>query len=366
MHFPSAGTLPRLSKGTPVNEPEATPGIEPGAVTAWLAAHVGLVPPLRFFRIPGGRSNLTYTVTDAAGRRVVVRRPPLGNVLATAHDVAREFRIISALGPTHVPVAPSLALCRDPDVTGAPFYVMDYVDGAVLHDLATVETAFGVAERGVLATDLVDVLARLHTVDSDEVGLGDLGRKEGYVARQLKRWAAQWEQSRTRDLPEIDRVHDRLARHIPAQGPAAVVHGDFRLGNCISARLDGAPRIAAVLDWELCTLGDPLADVGYMLGFWVQPDDTEPVREDEPSQAHGFPPRDTLLARYAEQSGRDVSEIDFYIAFAWWKVAVIVEGVYARYRAGVMGQDEAFDVAKYGEGVVTLARAADRASARLS
>jgi aminoglycoside phosphotransferase (APT) family kinase protein len=184
------------------------------------------------------------------------------------------------------------------------------------------------------------VLARIHAVDPDAVGLGDLGRKEGYIARQLKRWHGQWQQSKTRDLPVVDEVHAALAARIPEQGPAAIVHGDYRLDNCL-LRPDGT--IAAVLDWELCTLGDPLADVGLLLVYWTEPGDSHPALIQAPTTLDGFPTRAEVIERYARASGRDVSHVEYYVAFGYWKLACILEGVYARYKGGVMGSSSGFE-----------------------
>jgi aminoglycoside phosphotransferase (APT) family kinase protein len=308
-------------------------GIEVDAVTAWLATNVGTTAPLTFERLPGGHSNLTYRVTDAGGRPVVLRRPPLGDLLPTAHDMSREHRIISALGPTSVPVAPALGFCDDPEVTGAPFYVMGWVEGHVLHDAKTAESVFDVDQRRVCGQSFIDVLADLHEVVPDEVGLGELGRHEGYLARQLKRWNSQVQAAKTRELPEVTELHDFFAAHVPEQGPARVVHGDYRLGNCLSDTATG--HLAAVLDWEIATLGDPLADLGYVLSTWSQPGD--PMANPAlPSMVEGFPRREELVERYAGRTGRDLSQIDFYIAFSHWKSACIGEGVYARYLHGAL------------------------------
>jgi aminoglycoside phosphotransferase (APT) family kinase protein len=246
-----------------------TAGIDPGPVTAWFRANVaGVRPPLRFRQIAGGRSNLTYRVDDAAGSSWVLRRPPLHGVLPSAHDMGREHRVISALAGTPVPVPATFGLCQDAAVTGAPFYVMAYVDGVVPRDEATVAASLDEAARGAAAGSLVDALVALHQVDPDEVGLGDLGRRHGYLERQLARWQRQLEQSRTRPLPALDEVHRRLAANLPTQvGSARIVHGDFRLDNVV---LSPAGQVLAVLDWELCTLGDPLADVGLLLVYWAE------------------------------------------------------------------------------------------------
>jgi aminoglycoside phosphotransferase (APT) family kinase protein len=313
-------------------------GIDVDDVTAWFATHVPEArPPLRFELIAGGRSNLTYAVTDDVGGRWVLRRPPLGHVLATAHDMGREHRIIAALADTNVPVPPAIGLSADDSVNGAPFYVMGFVDGPIVRD-AAVAAQLSLAARAQASRSIVDVLARIHAVDVDAVGLGDLGRREGYVERQLKRWQGQWEKTKTRELPVIDAVHDRLAATVPEQGPAAIVHGDYRLDNCIISE-DG--DIRAVLDWELCTLGDPLADVGQLLMYWTEADDTLVASPGAPTTAEGFATKADVLARYAEESGRDVGDIDYYVAFGYWKLACICEGVLKRYAAGVMGGEDA-------------------------
>jgi aminoglycoside phosphotransferase (APT) family kinase protein len=313
--------------------PETVQGIDADQVTAWLSARVEVTPPLHFDLITGGHSNLTFKVTDGAGGAWVLRRPPLGQVLATAHDMGREHRIISALAPTDVPVAPVVGLSADDSVNGAPFYVMDFVDGHVLRSAASA-TELGPEARTRAGHELVDVLARIHAVDPVAVGLGDLGRTEGYIPRQLKRWYGQWQKSKTRELAAVDRVHDALAANVPEQGPATIVHGDYRLDNCL---LNDAGTVAAVLDWEICTLGDPLADVGLLIVYWGEDDRDVTALPDAATSAEGFPRASALLDRYAEVSGRDVSQIDYYIAFGYWKLACILEGVLARYQGGAMG-----------------------------
>ena len=309
-------------------------GTDVEAVTSWVADNIDdVVPPLEFIRIKGGHSNLTYEVRDANGRGLVLRRPPLGDLLPTAHDMNREWRFISALYPTAVPVPPPLAYCEDKEVTGAPFYVTRFVDGHVLHDASVARQNYDQAQRRSIGLSFIDVLAEMHKIDPDDVGLGDIGRKEGYIARQLKRWYSQWNASKTRELPLVDDVHDALAARIPDQGPARIVHGDYRLGNCISS-FDGA--IAAVLDWEIATLGDPLADVGYVLHSWPEPGEGSPAHRMSPTTVEGFPTRAEILERYADRSGRDVSQYEFYVAFSHWKSACIVEGVYARYLHGAL------------------------------
>jgi aminoglycoside phosphotransferase (APT) family kinase protein len=311
-------------------------GVDVPAVTEWLAQHVdGAVAPFEFALIAGGRSNLTFTVTGADGQKFVLRRPPMGHVLATAHDMAREHRIIAAIGPTGVPVPPALGLCTDETVNGAPFYVMGHVEGEVLDSPDKVDL-LPVELRRPTSEHLIEVLADLHALDVDEIGLGDLAKREGYVERQIKRWSTQWANSKTRELPAIDEVAARLANDVPVQVGVSVAHGDFRFGNCLTDV--GSGRIAAVLDWELCTLGDPLADVGYLGVYWTDPGETG-GRHNDPSGAEGFPTYADLLERYATRTGRDLSRIDYYVAFSSWRLAVISEGVYARYLHGAMGDD---------------------------
>lgn len=312
-------------------------GIDAVQVTAWLRERTELEPPLGFELVQGGRSNLTYTVSDAAGRQVVLRRPPLHGVLPSAHDVAREHRIVAALAAADVPVPPLVGLEPDEHVTGAPFYVMRFVEGLVIRDAAAART-LPVGVRRAAGDDLVDVLGRLHAVDPEAVGLGELGRKEDYLARQLARWHRQLESGRRRASPLLDEVHARLGADIPAQGPASIVHGDYRLDNLIVDPVDG--RVQAVLDWELTTLGDPLADVGLLQVYWSQPDDRTVALPDAPTLVEGFPSRAEVAERYAAATGRDLAELPYRVAFGYWKLACILEGVYTRYAAGAYGDDD--------------------------
>ena len=332
-------------------------GIEQDKVDPWLAANVaGAAAPFEYRLIAGGRSNLTYEVTDSAGRTFVLRRPPLGNVLESAHDMGREHRLISALEPTPVPVPVPLAFCDDPEVTGARFYVMSFVDGFVLNGRADAESHLDPPARARAGRSLVDVLAELHKIDVDAVGLGDLARRDGYVERQLRRWHAQFEKSRSRDIPAMDEAHRRLSSSVPTQRRTGIVHGDYRLGNCLVGP-DGELR--AVLDWELCTLGEPLADLGWVLAWWAEPgEDAAHLGRDVPSIAPGFETRAALAERYVERTGADVGDLDFYVALAYWKLACIAEGVYARYKAGVMGDIDAADLETFGDRVELLAERA--------
>jgi aminoglycoside phosphotransferase (APT) family kinase protein len=352
--FTGVGEISRSS------ESESVRGISVEPVTRWLAENLGAEPPFTFSLIAGGRSNLTYRVTDATGSTFVLRRPPLGHVLATAHDMAREHRIISAIGSTDVPVAPALGLCTDESVNGAPFYVMGFVDGVVL-DSQEAGRAWPEPLRRVSAESMIDVLVELHAVDPDAIGLGGLAKREGYLERQLRRWSTQWEKSKMRELAVMDELQQRLASGMPEQVHTGIAHGDYRLGNALVRRDTGA--IAAVLDWELCTLGDVLADVGYLLVYWSDPG-TVSNQANDPSGVEGFPTRAELLDRYAAATGRDLSGIGYYEAFSCWRLACIAEGVRARYAAGVMGDDDGGPTVQAEDPVKRLAERALAALAR--
>ncbi len=320
-------------------------GIKVDRVTEWLAAHVpGAEGPFRFDVIAGGHSNLTYRVVGADGTAFVLRRPPLGHVLASAHDMGREHRIIAALQQSAVPVPPSLGFCDDHEVTGAPFYVMGFVDGHVLRERDTAEAVLDEAARRRASESIVDTMAAIHAVDLDAVGLADLGKHDGYIARQLKRWYGQWNAQKTRDIAAVDDVHDELLARIPEQGPAALVHGDYRLDNCMVA---STGEVVAVLDWEIATLGDPLADVGLLQVYWTGPDDEASAWQGSASTAKGFLNRAELNERYAAASGRDLANLPFYTAFAYWKLACILEGVYARYLGGALGERAPAELAPF-------------------
>jgi aminoglycoside phosphotransferase (APT) family kinase protein len=347
--------------GTADGIAEAPQGIDRDGVEGWFSEHVPDAQlPLSFERISGGHSNLTYGVTDAAGRRWALRRPPLGKRLGSAHDMGREHKVVSALGPTEVPVAPVVGLCEDESVNEAPFYLMEFVEGPILRGLAEADAFPEQADRRAIGERVADTLVAIHSVDPDAVGLGDLGRKEDYVARQLRRWHGQWEKSKTRELAAIDSIHERLAARIPEQGPATIVHGDYRLDNMI---LTPAGEVAAVVDWELCTLGDPLADVGLLMVYWPEAGEDEISLGQPATMAPGFPSREELKARYAERSGRDLAQLDFFVALGYWKLAIILEGVYARYAAGQYGKvDEG--IQHFARLVERLAEAADAAERR--
>lgn len=318
---------------------EMVDGIHDERLAAWFRTQVPeATHPLTYDLITGGHSNLTFRVQGAAGDRWVLRRPPLGQVLATAHDVVREARIMSALAPTDVPVPEVVGICDDNEVNDAPFYVMRHVDGAVIRS-AEEATALTVEQRRRTSESLMETLAKIHSVDLNAVGLADLSRHEGYIARQLKRWYGQLQQSEQQVVGGIrfdalHTAHEELTKAIPEQGPATVVHGDFRLDNCLIGS-DGS--VAAVLDWELCTLGDPLADLGLLCVYWADPGDPAVLPEEPPTTLDGFFRRNDLIETYGAASGRDLSQLNFYVAFGYWKLACILAGVYARYAGGSMG-----------------------------
>ena len=317
------------------DENEGPEGYRVDAVHAWIRDNInGLTPPCRWTRLEGGHSNLTYRLQDAAGRLAVIRRPPQGQLLPKAHDMSREWALISALGATPVPVPRALGFCESPAVTGAWFYVMGHVDGYPLYGCEDTERLVPAKERRKMARSFIDVLADLHAVDPDEVGLGRLGKKENYVGRQLNTWYRSWTSSiepAGYDDPRAHDIREFLLANIPEQGPARVVHGDYGLHNCL---VGPDCTIAAVVDWEISTLGDPLADLAYALNPWPDPADEEPVLPEAATAPTGFPSRTQLAERYAQRTGRDLSRLDYYVGFNRWKTACIVHGVYARYCAG--------------------------------
>ena len=334
-------------------------GINLESVQRWLQENVdGLSGTPRLELVSGGRSNLTYQVTDAAGRRFALRRPPTGGVLSTAHDVSREWRFTSALAPTGFPVPPPVAYCDDTDVTGAEFYVMEFVDGQVLAD-AEAGAAFPVEARPRVAQQTIDVLVALHSVDPAEVGLADMMRNTSYIERQLRRWKAQLDSSTGYSDPLLDEVHGLLLANVPTQ-TSGIVHGDYRPGN-MSYAPDGT--VVAVFDWELATTGDPMADLAWLMATWQEPGEHMPPTTPGPSTVEGFGTRDQLIKQYADASGRDVSNLPYWIGFSRWRSACIGAGVRARYAAGHMA-DDGYDVdAERGED--SLRRMAEAARAAL-
>jgi aminoglycoside phosphotransferase (APT) family kinase protein len=309
-------------------ESDGPVGFEVDRVVPWLRERCAwMEPPFVWTKLAGGHSNFTYRVADANGREFVLRRPPLGELLPSAHDMAREFKVMSALWSTPVPVAEPLAFCDDLSVTGAKFYAMGAVTGQSLYDAAEAEALVPEPLRREHGFHFIDILADLHALDPEEVGLGDLGRPDAYVARQLKRWKASWDASKTLDLPEVDRLHAYLSANTPEQGPARVVHGDYGLHNVVS---NTQGRVAAVIDWEISTLGDPLADLAYAINAWGKRDEAS-RRGVKPSLAPGYPTDGEMLERYATRTGVDLRQVDFYISFNHWKTVCIIDGVLARY-----------------------------------
>jgi aminoglycoside phosphotransferase (APT) family kinase protein len=308
------------------------PGLDLTALRAYFAAAArpgAIRGPLRARMLAGGKSNLTYDVTDGHGHWVV-RRPPLGHVLATAHDMAREYRVISALAGTEVPVPATYLLCEDPSVIGAPFYVMERVEGTVYRTAAQLRE-LGAQRTQVIAARMVDTLAGLHAVDPAAVGLADFGRPQGFLARQVRRWKQQLDASRSRDLPGADELHAALAARIPAESDVAIVHGDFRLDNLL---IGDGDRITAVLDWEMATLGDPLTDVALLLAYQRLAHLETGYAAADAAIAPGFPSPEQIADSYAGRSGRDLSHLGFHLGLAYFKLAVICEGIHYRYTLG--------------------------------
>lgn len=335
----------------------AIEGIDEEAVTAWLQdRRPDVTPPLSFEPIAGGRSNLTYTVTDSEGSRYVLRRPPLHSVLESAHDVAREARIMQALADSDVPVPVVVGSEPGTDVNGAPFFVMEFTDGVIARDAQVTRDLLDQDQRAAASSALVETLLALHATDVDAVGLGDLGRRTGYVERQLRRWSGQLEKGSTRDLPLLVELGERLAADVPAPQGTAIVHGDYRLDNLILSP-DGS-EVRAVLDWELCTLGDPLADIGMLHVYWAEGSDAVTPLGNMPTVLDGFWTRDRVLEAYAAGTDLDLGEIDYYVAFAYWRIAIILEGVYQRFAAGAYEHDDE-GVAAMGDVVHQLAAASD-------
>jgi aminoglycoside phosphotransferase (APT) family kinase protein len=309
---------------------------------AWTSCRLDLVA--------GGRSNLTFIVSSSVGE-VVLRRPPLSSVLPTAHDMRREHRVMTALGDTAVPVPRTLALCEDDAVIGSPFYVMQRVVGHVVRDELPAGFAASAADRMAIGHGLMDVLASLHEVDPAAVGLGDYGRPDGYLTRQVRRWTQQWEATRRDDEPagpDLDRLAARLADELPVSPSGPIVHGDYRMDN-VMLDPDVPGRIAAVLDWELSTLGDPLADLGLFYVYWQDADDHTALQAGgllpSVTRMPGFPTRRDLLDRYAARTSRDLSALPWYVGFACFKLVVILAGVAARGRAGAMIGDGFIEMA---------------------
>ncbi|MEU4673234.1 phosphotransferase family protein [Amycolatopsis sp. NPDC023774] len=336
----------------------AVDGLELKALEAFFAAEVpGFGGHLSAEMLQGGRSNLTYVLTDGRSRWVL-RRPPLGGLTPSAHDMGREYRVVAALRHSDVPVARAVVLGGE-EVLGVPFSVVEHVDGVVIR---TTEQLNALTDDDIrrCAEGLVDVLARLHAVDPHAVGLGDFGRPDGYLGRQVRRWHDQWLRVRTRPLPDIEALHARLAETCPAESGASIVHGDYRIDNIILAPDDPATA-RAVVDWEMATLGDPLADLGLHL-VYSDPAFAPVLAGAAASTSDRLPATGDLAQRYATISGRDLGRLDFYLALGYFKIAVIAEGIHARYRQGLT-RGSGFE--SVGGAVAPLAAAGLRAAARI-
>lgn len=335
---------------------ELPPLVDAERLRAYLAERIaGEDAPVLAERIRGGHSNETFFITRGT-ERWVLRRPPRGPLLPTAHDVGREYRVLVALADTEVPVPHPVLFCDDTAVIGAPFYLMERVEGYVIRDRLPDVFSSDDARREI-GLRLVDTLAQLHAVEWQAVGLGDFGKPTGYLERQLRRWMGQLDASRSRALPDLDAVSEWLKAHLPESGPATIVHGDYRLDNVMYAA-GMPPRIVAIFDWEMATIGDPLADLGYLLSFWREAGDPESPLLDAAwhvTEQPGFATRRELVARYAERTGRQMTHVAFYVALAIWKLAILLEGSYRRHLAGTT--DDPF-FASLGEGVPALARRA--------
>ena len=315
-------------------------------------AAAGLAAPAELSAVPigDGHSNVTFALSTD----VVLRRPPRGPLPPSAHDVLREARLLTALEPTPVRTPRVLAVCEDPEVIGAPFYIMERMPGEVITD--TIPPALDSAEqRARIADQLVEGLVELHAADWTTLGLEGFGKPTGYLERQLRRFGGLWEHNRTREIPEMEQVSEWLAANLPQSPPATIVHGDYRLGNTMFAS-ESPARLTAILDWEMATIGDPLADIGYMMIHWAQSDDP-PAKFTLHSVTTqpGFPARRELVQRYERASGRSVHELDWYVTLALWKATVFMEGNYKRAISGAT--DDPY-LAAFGEGVVELAQRA--------
>jgi aminoglycoside phosphotransferase (APT) family kinase protein len=306
-------------------------------------------------RFGGGSSNLTYLLSDGE-REWVLRRPPSGPLLPTAHDMAREYRVLSALATTDVPVARPLALCTDQSILGATFYLMERRRGFIVRDQVPPEVGDDVGRRRAVSFAVIDAMASLHGVDWRKVGLAEgFGKPEGYLARQLRRWHEQWERSKTQEVPALDQLETWLAARVPESLPATIVHGDFRLENCM---IDAhSLRVVAIFDWEMSTLGDPLADLGWALAYWPEATDPPTWRQSMAtvSTLPGFPTRAELIDRYESMSGRSVRAVRFYQVFALYKLAIIAQGIFRRVTGGQIQLAHA-QAEQFGDRVAMIAQ----------
>jgi len=307
-------------------------------------------PDLEASPIGEGHSNVTFILSTG----VVLRRPPRGPLPPSAHDVLREARLLGALEPTPVRVPRVLAVCEDPAVIGSPFYVMEQMHGDVITDTMS-PPLDSPEERARIADQLVEALVELHSVDWEAVGLEGFGRPTGYLERQLRRFTGLWEHNQTRELDEVEQLAQWLAANMPESPPATIVHGDYRLGNTMFAS-EAPARLVAIFDWEMATIGDPLADLGYMVMMWTQPGDPESkFNLHTVTRLPGFPTRDELVALYEERSGRSMQALNWYVTLALWKAVVFMEGNYKRALAG--STDDPY-LKAFGDGVLEIAQRA--------
>lgn len=309
----------------PINEERVSP---------WLADNIkGSEPPFTYSLVASGQSNLTFFVSDAKQNRWVLRRPPMHQILATAHDMVREYTIISALHPTGFLVPAPVALCEDESINTFSFYVMEFIDGLIITDMEAAKKT-SLELRGKSGPALAQTLAHLHSLDPTKVGLGELAKTEDYIARQLRRWLKQFKQSKAPQSEDVEKIHDILKENTPEQKYSGIVHADYRLDNCVLDENTG--EIRAVLDWELCTLGDTMADIGIFAAYWAESTNDETVLFGSPTALPGFINRQELLDEYAKATNRDLEHIDYYLAFAHWRLICIIQGVYSRYLDGAM------------------------------
>ncbi len=348
-----------------MDEQQQAEGYDIPAVEQWIGDNVaGISPPFQWTQLEGGHSNLTYKLTDASGTMAVVRRPPQGELLPKAHDMSREWALISALGPTGFPVPEAMGFCESPEITGAWFYVMGLIDGRPLYSATETRKWIPGDRREALAHSFFDTLADLHSLDPDTIGLGELGKKDSYVGRQLKTWYRSWTASAEPAQYDDERAHNLqqfFLDNLPEQGPAKVVHGDYGLHNCL---IGSDSTVAAVVDWEISTLGDPLADLAYALNPWPENAADIEANPTAATSVEGFPPRSALAARYAQRTGRNLDLLDYYIGFNCWKSACILHGVYARYMAGQKSTD-GVDMAGLRQRIEASLAAAGQAVSRL-
>ena len=340
---------------------QAIEGIRLPAIEAWIGAHTNEIePPFEWTRLTGGTSNLTYAITDANGQRAVVRRPPTGKLLPKAHDMEREHKILAGLAPTPVPIARPFALCTDPEITGAPFYVMEYCEGVAIAISGGENLDLPMEIRPNVGESMVNALVELHKVDPADAGLERLGRPDGYIARQLNRWFDSWQRSHEAaqiDLPNVAEAYEALSARIPEQGPARICHGDYGPHNVL---ISDAGEVVAITDWEIGTLGDPLADIAYFVRGWAEQPTTSVDEFLDARRDVGYASRRELIEIYEQNSGRPINDLWYYLAFNSFKSCCIVQGVYGRFMGGVRGT-QGVDLDEMRERILGLAEATTRA-----